>query len=617
VKKIIAFTSFLFLLMVAVLPQQAAQAASTYTATVTINGVDYEIDSYENTIYMNIDDLVDQFGLNETDKVEKVSIKTPAGAQSIELAPGYVSALFSGAQFPVVNNEAGFVLSNILGDLDSQQDGVSIKTFREFLYPVNNSVIGQFVVNYNGSTEDLVLVLEASKELELPGTTPVNVSGLSLTTSAGEVKAKNIAGNHYYLNVAGIPAGSDFQSIKVNSDTATTVSVFSRTSGFYSDATDVQFVGKEALLDKKKIANWAAKYGVALPTLEFLPIDIVVGVLYESGITTLNGIVADQAGNESPFSVTFDTGWIFADGNWYYLKANGDKAIAWEKIDGNWYYFDKSGAMQTGWLKLGNKTYYLNPEEGSMATGWLKIDGKWYYFSPKLATEGEMQTGWLLDGKNWYFLKSNGQMAENEWILDNNKWYFLGKNGAWVPEVKVTNTWIKIDNKWYFVDKNGVTVKNSWLKDGSNWYYLGHDGAMVTGWLYTGGKWYFLEESGAMKTGWLLTDGKWYFLENSGVMKTGWLKTGGAWYFLENSGAMKTGWLSTGGKWYFFKDSGVMQTGWLLDGKNWYFLENSGAMKTGWLLTGGKWYFLYNNGIMAANAWVDGYYLGNDGAWVK
>ena len=49
----------------------------------------------------------------------------------------------------------------------------------------------------------------------------------------------------------------------------------------------------------------------------------------------------------------------------------------------------------------------------------------------------------------------------------------------------------------------------------------------------------------------------------------------------------------------------------------WYFLEQDGAMATGWKKDNEKWYYLNSDGSMSFNTYIDGYYLGFDGAWVK
>ncbi|MCE1919987.1 choline-binding protein D, partial [Enterobacter ludwigii] len=88
-------------------------------------------------------------------------------------------------------------------------------------------------------------------------------------------------------------------------------------------------------------------------------------------------------------------------------------------------------------------------------------------------------------------------------------------------------------------------------------------------------------------------------------------------------GVMATGWLLEGGNWYFLNPVsngylGAMKTGWIQDNGTWYYLNASGAMKTGWFQDyDGRWYFLKSNGAMAANEYIDGYYLGSNGAWVR
>ena len=38
-------------------------------------------------------------------------------------------------------------------------------------------------------------------------------------------------------------------------------------------------------------------------------------------------------------------------------------------------------------------------------------------------------------------------------------------------------------------------------------------------------------------------------------------------------------------------------------------------LKDTWQKINGKWYFFGNNGIMARNCWIQGYWLGANGAW--
>ena len=66
-----------------------------------------------------------------------------------------------------------------------------------------------------------------------------------------------------------------------------------------------------------------------------------------------------------------------------------------------------------------------------------------------------------------------------------------------------------------------------------------------------------------------------------------------------------------------------MKTGWLKDSnEQWYYLNTvsdgtKGAMKTGWQKINEDWYFFNSDGSMVSNSTVDGYYLDQNGTWVK
>ncbi|WP_051688390.1 InlB B-repeat-containing protein [Butyrivibrio sp. AE2032] len=200
-------------------------------------------------------------------------------------------------------------------------------------------------------------------------------------------------------------------------------------------------------------------------------------------------------------------------------------------------------------------------------------------------------------------------VPKSGWITeDGNKYYFEDDNPV--------KGWYRIAGSWYFFNADGI-MQTGWVKDGSSWYYLDGSGVMATGWFDLDGKWYYLKSSGVMATGWNKISGKWYYLESSGTMVSGWKQISGKWYYFEVSGSMVTGWKKIGGKWYVFDTSGAMKTGWYKEGNTWYYLTSDGSMATGWLETGGKWYYFYSSGAMALNTTIDGYKLGNDGAWIK
>lgn len=69
------------------------------------------------------------------------------------------------------------------------------------------------------------------------------------------------------------------------------------------------------------------------------------------------------------------------------------------------------------------------------------------------------------------------------------------------------------------------------------------------------------------------------------------------------------------GKWMLL-NSGVPQMGWKLVNGKWYYMNSNGIMQTGWLNDGGTWYYLYSSGEMASSTYIDGYYLGSNGAMI-
>ena len=155
--------------------------------------------------------------------------------------------------------------------------------------------------------------------------------------------------------------------------------------------------------------------------------------------------------------------------------------------NGDWNYVKPNGEKSTGWVNEGDKWYYLN-NAGVMKTGWIQENGKWYY----LNKSGVMQTGWVNEGGKWYHFNQSGTMTKG-WIQTNGAWYYLNNSG---------------------------TVQTGWFNDNGTWYYLNNSGVMKTGWVKDNGTWYYLNNSGAMKTGWFEVSGKWYYANKSGELLT-------------------------------------------------------------------------------------------------
>lgn len=104
-----------------------------------------------------------------------------------------------------------------------------------------------------------------------------------------------------------------------------------------------------------------------------------------------------------------------------------------------------------------------------------------------------------------------------------------------------------------------------------------------------------------------------------------WVGANGSTGYVKPDGSRcRSEWYLIHGEWYYFDENGRMLIGWYFDPayQAWFYLKPDGAMAVGWIrLPDGKWYYLNpvsdgRRGAMYADAWIDGYYLGKDGAWI-
>lgn len=127
--------------------------------------------------------------------------------------------------------------------------------------------------------------------------------------------------------------------------------------------------------------------------------------------------------------------WKSDSNGWKFLQRNGKYATnSWGIVDSYWYYFGSDGYIKTGWIYWNGDWYYLNPEsdgkKGQMKTGWVfdKALGCWF----NMDSTGKMRVGWqLIDGK-WYYFKevsdgTKGVMMADTWIGN----YYVDSTGAW------------------------------------------------------------------------------------------------------------------------------------------------------------------------------------------
>jgi glucan-binding YG repeat protein len=306
----------------------------------------------------------------------------------------------------------------------------------------NRGIIVKRIIALTSLLFVLLMAVLPANVSQVAAASDVNVSSISVFTTDGKEIKLTGSNNDFLLNLVGVAGDVKIDRVEFKSDTATTVSFFSKTSEDNSDDTDVQFSNGVATLDVAKYNKWADRVGDPQIDTDYFTTVQELRDLFEDGYyETL--FVADKNGNESLLYLSIDTeGWKYAQGKWY--------------------FYDTEGALVTGWIYEGDKWYYLDQKTGVMKTGWLYYGGKWYFLDQK----GVMKTDWLYTGGKWYFLDSvNGDMKKG-WLLNGNKWYFLDPTNG---DMKVN--WVYVGGKWYFMEKSGV-MKTGWLQSGKKWFYL-------------------------------------------------------------------------------------------------------------------------------------------------
>ena len=145
--------------------------------------------------------------------------------------------------------------------------------------------------------------------------------------------------------------------------------------------------------------------------------------------------------------------------------------------------------------------------------------------------------------------------------------------------------------------KDGIKYSNEWVN--GKWYNA--DGSQtyagILEWKCNSTGWWVEDSSGWYPVSqWQKIDGKWYYFLDSGYMDYSEYRDG---YWLGADGSVVDGY----------------QGEWKSDSKGWWFEDTSGWYpQSQWLWINGKCYYFESDGYLATSQYVDGYWVGADGA---
>lgn len=360
------------------------------------------------------------------------------------------------------------------------------------------------------------------------------------------------------------------------------------------------------------------------------------------------------------------TGQLTIDSKVYCLdQETGEMCTGVQKINGKRYFFDpETGQRKRGWITYNGKRYYFS-RNWYAVTGMKKIGKKRYYFNHKgvlyqntivhnkyvAGTDGKILNGWCeINGKKYYADPKNYRIKRNGWYKIDGQSYYFEPDGS----MKVLLGMVHRNKKYYYYDSSTGEQKTGWIDIGKNRYYFScRTGAAYTGWhRIKGNRYYFSSKGKLYRNRWVA---KKYYVDAAGIRQYGWLTLGSKKYYLnEKTGKKTTGWTTIGKYKYYFDKNGVMQTekwvdncylkasgrmakscwigsvyvdkngkktgkirkqGFFTNSKYTYYLNENYEKMKGWIIDNDKYYHF--DGITARmdrNKWVDGFYVGSDGA---
>ena len=310
-----------------------------------------------------------------------------------------------------------------------------------------------------------------------------------------------------------------------------------------------------------------------------------------------------QASQDSVAAVRdSQNGWVKAgDGGWYFYE-NGQLKTGWLYRNGNWYWLDpdRNGRMaENSWFTYDNNLYYAKGDGAIYKNGFQEVDGNLYYF------------------QSW------GGIQRNVYLSISGKMYYVQENG--IVARGIVRTMNGHGDLCAFDDTTGAQItQKGWLKKGTSYYWVREDGVLQTGWLLYDDNWYWFDDNGVMMaSGWKeINNNLYYFRSWGGIYKNGFQSIGGNEYYFQSwGGVYRNTFFTVKGKTYIAQNDGSIyhasQTGWVQLGDQTYWINQDGSVQTGWLKLEGKWYWLKADGTRAASEWItydnNRYYFDGDG----
>ena len=305
------------------------------------------------------------------------------------------------------------------------------------------------------------------------------------------------------------------------------------------------------------------------------------------------------------------------------LKVNGDyETLTWSSSDPTTVQVDQSGNIHA--VKSGKATIRVTNQKGKRIECVVTVTNKLKSLAlsvNKLELKGKTE-------KKLSVTLTPGDADDEKltWSSSDEKVVKVSNDGT-VTTVSCGEATITVKSESGLTDSCKVTVSHDWKLDSKVDATVDKEGKKVFKctlcnetkeevipklngkWVTdSNGKWYQYSDGTYEKSGFKEMNGKTYYFQSNGYVKTGWLLLNNSWYMFNADGSMITGWHGD----YYFDENGKMKTNAFVEG---YYLGADGKyVKNQWIKDGGKDYFMDANGKAKKNAWQGVYYLGKDGA---